>query len=160
LDSIIISGGRSFPMNEKMKKIPNIILPIAGIALVIYYKLCDTSCAYISGSFLGIDLKYIGILFMAVLLILTIPAVLSCRIPVDHLRTMMLSGAMGGEVILFRFQVVHETFCPYCLAFGLCLLILFAVNFRTMNKYLSGASFLAGIAAFALFFRGAVLPLY
>jgi hypothetical protein len=29
-----------------------------------------------------------------------------------------------------------------------------------MNKYLAGASFLAGIGAFALFFQGSVLPLY
>jgi hypothetical protein len=44
--------------------------------------------------------------------------------------------------------------------FGLCLLILFAVNVRSMNKYLAGACFLAGIGAFVLFFKGSVLPLY
>jgi uncharacterized membrane protein len=148
-------------MNEnKMMKILNIILPVVGIGLMVYYEICDTSCAYIRGSFLGIDLKIIGILFMAVLLILTIPAVSSCKSIVGHLRTMMLAGAMGGEVLLFRFQVVHETFCPFCLAFGLCLLILFAIHFKVMNKYLAGASFLAGIGAFALFFEGSVVPLY
>jgi uncharacterized membrane protein len=148
-------------MNEnKMMKILNIILPVVGIGLMVYYEICDTSCAYIRGSFLGIDLKIIGILFMAVLLILTIPAVSSYKSIVGHLRTMMLAGAMGGEVLLFRFQVVHETFCPFCLAFGLCLLILFVMHFRVMNKYLAGASFLAGIGAFALFFEGSVLPLY
>lgn len=148
-------------MNENRKiRILNIILPVVGMGVIIYYKVCDTVCAYISGSFLGIDLKIIGILFMVVLLVLMIPAVASYKTPVGHLRTMMLAGAMGGEVILFRFQVVHETFCPFCLAFGLCLLILFAVNFRVMNKYLAGASFLAGIGAFALFFHGSVLPLY
>ncbi len=148
-------------MNEnKMIKILNVILPVVGMGVMIFYEICDTICAYITGSFLGIDLKIIGILFMAVLLILTIPAVASHKTPVSHLRTMMLAGAMGGEVILFRFQVVHETFCPFCLAFGLCLLILFAANFRVMNKYLAGACFLAGIGAFALFFQGSVLPLY
>jgi hypothetical protein len=148
-------------MNEnKMIKSLNIILPVIGMGLMIYYEICDTSCAYITGSFLGIDLKIIGILFMAVLLILTIPAISSYKTPMSHLRTMMLAGAMGGEVILFRFQVVHETFCPFCLAFGLCLLTLFAVHCRVMNKYLAGASFLAGIGAFALFFQGSVLPLY
>ena len=146
--------------DNKMIKILNIILPVVGMGLMIFYEVCDTICAYISGSFLGIDLKIIGILFMAVLLILTILAVSSYKTPVSHLRTMMLAGAMGGEVILFRFQVIHETFCPFCLAFGLCLLILFAANFRVMNKYLAGAFFLAGIGAFALFFRGSVLPLY
>jgi hypothetical protein len=148
-------------MNEnKVLKILNITLPFVCMGLVIYYKICDTICAYISGSFLGIDLKIIGILFMAVLLILTIPAVSSYKTPVGHLRTMMLAGAMGGEVILIRFQVVYETYCPFCLAFGLCLLILFAINVRVMNKYLAGASFLAGIGAFTLLFKGSVLPLY
>ncbi len=147
-------------MNEKMIRILNIILPFVGMAVIIFYKICDTVCAYISGSFLGVDLKIIGILFMAVLLVLNIPAVASHKTSVGHLRTMMLAGAMGGEVILSRFQVVHETFCPFCLAFGLCLLILFATNFRVMNKYLAGACFLAGIGAFALFFQGSVLPLY
>ena len=144
----------------KIQKLTNGIVPVIGMGVMIFYEVCDTICAYISGSFLGIDLKIIGILFMAVLLILIIPAVASYKTPVSHLRTMMLAGAMGGEVILFRFQVVHDTFCPFCLAFGLCLLILFAANFRVMNKYLAGASFLAGIGAFALFFQGSVLPLY
>jgi uncharacterized membrane protein len=145
---------------DKVIKILNVILPVVGMGAIIYYKICDTACTYISGSFLGIDLKIIGILFMAVLLVLAIPAVASYKTPVGHLRTMMLAGAMGGEVLLFRFQVVHETFCPFCLAFGLCLLILFAIHFSVMNKYLAGASFLAGIGAFALFFQGSVLPLY
>jgi uncharacterized membrane protein len=145
---------------NKAKKILNIALPVIGMSLMIYYEICDTICAHISGSFLGIDLKIIGILFMAVLLILTVPAVAAFKAPVDHLRTMMLAGAMGGEVILTRFQIVHETFCPYCLAFGLCLLILFAVHFRAMNKYLAGACFLAGVGAFALFFEGSVVPLW
>jgi uncharacterized membrane protein len=145
---------------NKAVKILSILLPIAGLGLILYYRICDTLCAYISGSFLGVDLKYIGMFFMAALLILTLPAAASHKKIVGHLRTMMLAGALGGEVILVRFQVVHETFCPYCLAFGLCLLLLFAVHFTAMNKYLAGASFLAGIVAFALFFKGSVLPLW
>jgi uncharacterized membrane protein len=152
--------GFSLMSSNKLIKSLNIILPVAGMGLVLYYRICDTLCVYISGSFLGVDLKYTGILFMAALLILNIPALASFKTPVGHLRTMMLSSALGGEVILVRFQVVHEAFCPYCLAFGLCLLILLAVNFRDMNKYLAGASFLTGLAAFALFFKGSVLPLY
>lgn len=145
---------------NRMTRALNIILPILGIGLMIYYELCDTSCAYISGSLLSIDLKVIGILFMAALLILTVPAIAAFRGPVGHLRTMMLAGAMGGEVILLRFQIVHETFCPYCIAFGVCLLLLFVLNFKAMNKYLAVVSFLAGIGAFALFFKGSVLPLW
>jgi uncharacterized membrane protein len=145
---------------NKAIKILNVILPVAGLGLVIYYALCDTSCAYISGSFLGIDLKTIGILFMTILLILNLPMPTAVKAPAIHLRTTMLAGAMGGEVILLRFQIVNETFCPYCLAFGLCLLALFAINILCMNRYLAAASFLAGLGAFALFFKGSLLPLY
>jgi hypothetical protein len=148
--------------SDKILKILNILLPIIGIGLMVFYEVCDTTCSSLRGTFLGIDLKYIGILFMAVLLVLTIiPAVSSAfSASVKHLRTMMLSGALGGEVLLVRFQVVHETFCPFCLAFGLCLLTLFIFNFKSMNRYLAWACFFAGIGAFALFFEGSILPLY
>jgi hypothetical protein len=73
---------------------------------------------------------------------------------------MMLSGALGGEVLLVRFQIVHDIYCPFCLAFGLCIVVLCAANFMKMNKYLALGAFLVGVAAFALFFEGSVLPLY
>jgi hypothetical protein len=72
----------------------------------------------------------------------------------------MLAGALGGELLLVRFQIVHQTFCPFCLAFALCLAVLFAVHFPRMHKGLALAAFAAGVAAFALFFQGSVLPLY
>ena len=146
---------------DNILKVLNILLPIVGIGLMVFYEVCDTSCSSLRGSFLGIDLKYIGILFMAVLLILAFSTSFSIlRLPVNYLRTMMLSGALGGEIILIRFQIVNETFCPFCLAFGLCLLVLFISNFMKMNRYLAGASFLAGIVVFGLLFQGSVLPLY
>jgi hypothetical protein len=106
------------------------------------------------------DLKVIGILYMAALLAMTLPPASRWAALVHPLRTMLLSGALGGEILLVRFQVVHDTYCPFCLAFGSCILILFAANFTSMNKYLALGAFLAGITAFALFFKGSVLPLY
>jgi hypothetical protein len=145
---------------DKLSKMLNLIVPVIGAMLMVFYEVCDTSCSALRGTFLGVDLKYIGILFMAVLLMLNLPPVFRYAIPVSHLRTMMLSGALGGEILLVRFQIVHDTFCPFCLAFGFCLLILFAANARKMNKYLVLGAFLAGLGAFALFFDGSVLPLY
>ena len=146
---------------ENILKVLNILLPVIGIGLMVFYEVCDTSCSSLRGTFFGIDLKYIGILFMTVLLVLSVvsffPGFLS---PVNYLRTMMLSGALGGEIVLVRFQFVNETFCPFCLAFGVCLIILFITNFMQMNRYLAVASFLAGIGVFAQFFQGSVLPLY
>jgi hypothetical protein len=141
-------------------KIINVAFPAIGVGLMIFYGVCDTSCSSLQGTFLGLDLKVIGILYMAALLALTLPQASRWAASVHHLRTMLLSGALGGEILLIRFQVVHDTYCPFCLAFGFCVVALFAANFIKMNKYLALGAFLAGITAFALFFEGSVLPLY
>jgi uncharacterized membrane protein len=145
---------------DKVLTLINVVFPLIGMGLMIFYEVCDTSCSSLKGTFLGVDLKIIGILFMAALLMMTLPPVSRYTVPVNHLRTMILSGAVGGEILLVRFQIVQETYCPFCLAFGLCVLILFAVNFPHMNKYLALGAFCAGIGAFALFFQGSILHLY
>lgn len=145
---------------EKGLTLINVVFPLVGMSLMVFYGVCDTSCSYLQGTFAGMDLKIIGILFMAVLLAL-IP-LNSSRFSwsAGHMRTMMLAGALGGEILLVRFQIVHETYCPFCLAFGFCVVALFAANYMKMNKYLVIGALLAGIAAFALFFKGSILPLY
>ncbi len=142
-------------------KVLNVFLPIVGIGLVIYYEVCDTACAYISGSLLGMDLSILGIAFMVALLASAIiPPIASHETAVNHLRTLLLAGGMGGEVLLVRFQILHEVYCPFCLTFGFCVLALFAVNFSCMNKYLAMGAFFVGMGVFALFFQGSALPLF
>jgi uncharacterized membrane protein len=145
---------------NKTLKIANMLFPIIGIELMVFYEVCETSCSYLQGTFAGVDLKYIGIFFMAALLAVSLPFASRYETPVNHLRTMMLAGALGGEILLVHFQIVHETYCPFCVAFGLCILILFTSNIGKMNKYLAAGSFVAGVSAFWLFFEGSVLPLY
>ncbi|MFH2119726.1 MAG: hypothetical protein ABIJ25_04940 [Pseudomonadota bacterium] len=145
---------------DQVLKIINIAFPAIGVGLMIFYGVCDTSCSSLQGTFLGVDLKVIGILYMAVLLSLTLSPASRWAASVHHQQTMLLSGALGGEILLVRFQVVQDTYCPFCLAFGSCILVLFAANFTKMNKHLALGAFLAGIATFALFFDGSVLPLY
>jgi uncharacterized membrane protein len=82
---------------DKVLKTINIIFPLIGMGLMIFYDACDTSCSYLQGTLLGIDLKIIGILFMAVLLAAALTPVSRYPILVDHLRTMMLSAAVGGK---------------------------------------------------------------
>jgi len=146
---------------ETIRKWINIAVPVIGIGLLIFYGVCDTSCSSLRGTLLGIDLKIVGILFMVVFLgTLPFDGRPALAAPLEGLRTMMLAGAMGGEMLLVRFQIVNDTYCPFCLAFGLCLLTLFAGNFPRMNRYLAAAAFVAGIGAFGLFFKGSLLPLY
>ena len=144
----------------KIHKLTDIIVPVIGIGLLIFYEACDTTCSSLRGSFLGLDLKIVGILFMVAILAMIPLRRSQFSAPTDHLQTMMLAGAVGGEILLVRFQVVNDTYCPFCLAFGLCVLALFSVNFPRMNKYLALGAFCAGIGAFALFFQGSILPLY
>jgi len=141
-----------------------------------YYSLCKSSCSGLIGTLMGIDLKIIGVAFMSVLMVLSLlpDSISFSRIkkqgyvvhqidfqwPVNLLRTAMLAAAIGGEILLLRFQWIHNTYCPYCLAFGACVLILFVINLPAMNRWLAVSSLLAGIAAFSVLFKGSLLPVF
>ena len=142
------------------RKAVNISLPLIGLGVVIFYQLCDTACSALQGALLGVDLKVLGILFMTVLL--AIVPLQSSRFSslAGHLRTVLLAGALGGEVMLVRFQIMQETYCPFCLAFGLCIVLLFAAHLPRMNGYAAIVAFLAGVGVFVIGFTGSVLPLY
>lgn len=75
-------------------KIINVAFPAIGVGLIIFYGVCDTSCSSLQGTFLGLDLKVIGILYMAALLALSLPPASRWAASVHHLRTMLLSGAL------------------------------------------------------------------
>ena len=51
---------RKIAGNHIITKILNIVLPLAGITLMLVYEYCDTSCLYLKGTFMGIDLKWVG----------------------------------------------------------------------------------------------------
>ena len=144
----------------RIRRLINWALPLLGMGLMLFYDLCETACSYLQGSFLGVDLKLVGILFMTALLAMNLLEKSRLPVPAERLRNLMLAGALGGEVVLVHFQIVHETYCAFCLAFGLCLLLLFIVNFRRQDRYPALSAFLAGAAAFALFFDGSIVPLY
>jgi len=100
-----------------------VILALAGIGLMVFYTWCDTSCAYLKGDILGIDLKYVGMAFMLVVMALGLGR------QHDILR-LLLAGGIGVEVFLVSFQFREEVFCPFCLAFGLIVLILYALHYE------------------------------
>jgi uncharacterized membrane protein len=99
-------------------KIINVVFPIIGIGVMVFYEVCDTSCSSLQGTFLGLKLEVIGILFMAVLLMLAMLPASRRADSSEHLRIMLPSGALGGETLLVRFQILYDTYCPFCLAFG------------------------------------------
>jgi uncharacterized membrane protein len=138
----------------------NITFPAIGIGLMIYYRICDTLCSSLKGTLFDVELEIVGIIIMTVLLIIAMLTRSNYVTPVGYLRTMILSGGIGGEIILVRFQIMHDAYCPYCIAFGTCILILFAANYMKMNRLLALGAFLVGTALFGIFFKGSFLPLY
>lgn len=129
----------------------NILLALAGIALVFVYATCGDSCSYLQGSIFGIDLKYLGGLFMGTLVILSL-------FGLREYRLLLLSAGAGAEVYLIGFQVQNDVFCPYCLTFGAVLLLLFAINLDGSKRKLIGVFAALGFLAFVAFFNGSVTP--
>ena len=109
---------------EKIKarrSVITIILAAASIGIMLYYKACETACSYLQGDIFGIDLSYIGIVYM--LMIIVFAAVRK----MPYVRALLASG-IGVEVYLIAFQFREDVFCPYCLAFASMIIIAFILN--------------------------------
>jgi uncharacterized membrane protein len=113
--------------NPVWRSLLTVLLAAAGIAVMVYYNLCETDCSYLQGDLFGIDLKHVGIGFMAALIVLVL-----ARQP--WLIRILLAGALGGEVHLLAFQVREDVFCPFCLTFAGILLAAYAVNYEFRGK--------------------------
>lgn len=137
-------------MNNK-RYVANLVLPLIGIGLIIYYSLCGLSCAYLKGGVFGIDLTYMGLIFAGLLFVLTL-------LKWESIRLFLLSAAVGTEVYLVAFQVQQGVYCPYCLLFGVVLIALFVLNFHVSRKLLITISVLLGFLFFLLFFEGFARP--
>lgn len=131
----------------------NILLALAGIALVFVYAYCGDSCSYLKGSIFGIDLKYMGVLFMGTLVALSL-------FGLRDYRLLLLSAGVGAEVFLIGFQVQNDVFCPYCLSFGAVLLLLFAINLEWSKRKPVGVFAVLGLLLFVVFFDGSVTPAF
>jgi hypothetical protein len=135
------------------RHIINIILACIAIGLEIFYSICAESCSYLRGTIFGIDLQYIGIACMALIILLSI-------LRQDFLILLIISAAVGIEFYLIGFQVWYKTYCPYCLAFGGIIFILYIVNFIKQRLFYSLFWMAIGLIGFALVFKGSVTPTY
>jgi thiol-disulfide isomerase/thioredoxin len=130
-----------------------IILAMTGIGIMIAYEYCPGSCSYLKGTVLHVDLKYLGILYMAMIIILAL-------LRRTLLGTMLLAFGMGGEIFLTSYQVRSGVYCPYCLAFAATVALAFLVNFERSRRGLIALAAGAGLVFFLLFFSGSTTPLY
>ncbi len=133
--------------------ITNILLACIAVALEVYYSICGGSCSYLKGDLLRIPLQYIGIAYMACIVFFSI-------LKWDRLLLVLLSAGVGIEIYLIGFQIWHNTYCPYCLAFGGIIFLLFLLNIDRNRKKLSVISMGLALILFSIFFEGSVTPSY
>jgi uncharacterized membrane protein len=130
-----------------------IVLACAAVALEIYYSICGGACSYLRGDIVGINLEYIGIAYIASIMLLSI-------LKKDTLLLVLLSAGVGIEFYLIGFQVWYNTYCPYCLAFAAIVFILFLLNTQRNRKALSVVTMGLALILFSIFFKGSVVPSY
>ena len=98
-------------------------LALIGIALMVFYTVCDTSCSYLKGDIFGIDLKYVGIGYMLAIIALAL-------LRQTALVRVLLASGIGVEVYLVAFQFKEDVFCPFCIAFGATVVLAFMLNYE------------------------------
>jgi len=130
-----------------------IILALIAIGIEYFYTICETACSYLKGDIFNIELQYIGIGYMVAIIVLAI-------LKKDTLLLILLSAGAGIEVYLVGFQIWHNTYCSYCLAFGGMLMLQFFVNLNWKKKKLIVACMIVALIIFSLVFRGSVTPVY
>jgi uncharacterized membrane protein len=130
-----------------------VLLALTGIAITLAYVFCLGSCSYLKGDILGIDLKYLGIFYMAVIFVLAL-------LPGRLLCLLLLAFGAGGEIFLIGYQIHSGVYCPYCIAFAATILLALAVNFERNRKTIAALAATAGLLFFLLFFSGSTTPVY
>lgn len=137
----------------KNKRLLTGMFAALGIAIIVFYILCGDSCRYLKGSIWGVDLKYLGLIFLLLVLLLSF-------LKKDTLCLTLLSIGLGGEIFLIGYQAASAVYCPFCLAFGIVLILMFAVNFDKTKIPLIVLSTFLGLIFFFFSFSGSTRPTY
>ena len=143
----------AFKKIYKKKKWINIVISLIGMGIPLLYHLCGESCSYLRGSIFSIDLKYLGVIYMGLLILFNL-------LRRNSIFLFLLSFGLGAEVYLIAFQIKNFISCYYCFAFGAVILSLFLLNLDMSKKILMGASLTLGFIIFLIFFHGITTPLY
>jgi len=132
------------------KKVITVCLALTGITAMYFYKYCSTSCSNLHGTVFNIPLELLGILyaFMVIFFIL-----LSNRKRESNVLHLLLATLFGAEVYLIGYQILHATFCSYCLVYGFSIITAFVINFKVdkIVSYFLGA--LLGFGSLFMFLK-------
>lgn len=118
---------------NKYRNVITIFFALIGIGLMAYYDYCDTACRYLKGDIWGIDLKWVGMAFMAAVI------VFAAFKQTPFVRALLAAG-LGVEVYLYAFQVQNNVYCPFCLAFSAVLIASFIINYEVPSAWLENRS--------------------
>ena len=113
---------------RKYRHILTIVLALAGIGIMAYYDYCDTTCSYLKGDIFGIDLKWVGMAFMAAVIVFA-------AFKQTAFVRMLLAAGLGVEAHLYAFQVQNDVYCPFCLAFSIMLILSFILNYEVPSAW-------------------------
>jgi uncharacterized membrane protein len=137
------------------------MFPALALLTMIIGQICQERCAVLHGDILGLDLNILGIFLYSLLLLSTV--VYKKLYPRDWLMkaiAALVTTGIGAEIILVKFQVQNDTYCPKCLISGLFFFAMFLVVARNLRKWSVILLVVLG-ALFASFtFSGSVTPSY
>ncbi len=137
------------------------ILPALCMLTIIIGQLCAAKCAFIQGDILGIDLNIFGMLFYALLLVsLLVHGKLYSEDWLMKAIAAVASAGVGAELILIKFQVENNVYCPKCLISGFFFLVLFFLVVRHLRKWVIILLIAAGLLFTSFTFNGSVIPSY
>jgi hypothetical protein len=114
---------RLYRLLAKYRLVITFILSLIGIGLMVFYAVCDTACSYLRGDIFGIDLKYVGVCYMTIIIILAL-------LKQADLIRMLVAAGIGVEVFLVSFQISENVFCPFCLSFGIIVFLMYIINYE------------------------------
>jgi hypothetical protein len=137
------------------------IFPALALITIIIGQICSTSCVFIHGDILGLNLDVFGIVFYSLLLL---SFIFHKRIyPRDWLIkaiTATVAAAVGAEIIFVKFMIQNNTYCPKCLISGFFLLTMFLIMVRRIKPWVVVLLILFGAVFTCFTFSGSVVPSY
>jgi hypothetical protein len=113
---------------NKHRNVITTLLSLIGIGIMAYYDYCDSSCSYLKGDIWGIDLKWVGIAYMTAIIVFA-------TFDQKSFVRALLAWGLGVEVHLYAFQVQHDVYCRFCLAFSVTLILSFIINYEVPSAW-------------------------
>jgi len=113
---------------KKYRNVITVLLSLSGIGIMSYYDYCDSECRFLQGDIWGVDLKWIGVAYMSCIIVFAI-----CK-QTNFVRALLAAG-LGVEVDLYAFQVQHNVYCPFCLAFSIMVVLSFIINYEVPSAW-------------------------